>query len=277
MSTSLPLQHDSGIEWQVEDGIGRLVLNDPEHANTIGYAQSKAWPRAFSAVVDASPRVIVISARGRIFCAGGDIAGMTANADKLSPYIAETLEPLHAGFVKLASAPCPVVSIINGPIGGAGIGMALCADFVLASTTLRLRAGYPAIGLSPDLGASYFLARRVGAMQAQRWLMTNTVVTAGECLAAGAVDELHTPEALDAAAAELVDRLRHAAPASMAAIKQLCASAGRLDLAAHIELEKSLLSSCAATVDAREGVTAFIEKRSPRFTGEQARTPPLHD
>ncbi len=268
MTTTLPVQSDSGIQWQVAHGIGRVLLDRPEQANTIGYAQSKAWPRAFEQVVDAGPRVIVISALGRMFCAGGDIQGMVANAASLATYIAETLEPLHRGFIQLASAECPVVTVVQGPIGGAGIGLALCADFVLASTTLKLRAGYPGIGLSPDLGASYFLARRVGAIKALRWLMTNDAITATECLAAGAVDELHAPGALEAAAEQLVTRLHNAAPKSLAAIKQLCRNAGGQDLTAHIEMEKQWLLACAGTRDAREGVAAFVEKRAPIFNAE---------
>ena len=264
MSLDVPLQQDGGIEWQVADGVARLTLCRPEAGNTIGYAQSKAWPRAFQGVVDAQPRVIVLAAQGRLFCAGGDITGMAANAESLGPYIESTLEPLHAGLVALGNAPCPIVSVVQGPIGGAGIGLALLGDVVLASTTLKLRAGYPGIGLSPDLGASFFLVRRVGAVRAQRWLLGNTVVTAEECLAAGAVDELHAPEALTAAAEKWVDYFRQAAPASMAAIKRLC---GGGDLATHVELEKALLLACARTADAREGVQAFLDKRSARFEG----------
>ena len=267
MSASLPCQREAGLEWRMDDGVARLTLVAPADANTIGYAQSKAWPAAFEAVVAARPRVIVLAAEGRLFCAGGAIQHMAANADALGPYIASTLEPLHQGFITLASAPCPLVSVVQGPIGGAGIGLALMADLVLASTTLKLRAGYPAIGLSPDLGASYFLIRRVGVARAQRWLLGNAVVAAEDCLAAGAVDELHAPEALAAAAERWVDYFRQAAPASMAAIKQLCRGVAGRDLAQHIELEKQLLQACAETADAREGVQAFLAKRSADFQG----------
>ena len=90
------------------------------------------------------------------------------------------------------------------------------ADVVIASSQMKLRTGYAAIGLSPDVGASYFLARRVGAMRAQRWLMLSTPISAEECLQAGAVDALYAPDALPQAADEWIQRLLHAAPASMA-------------------------------------------------------------
>ena len=110
MSLEVAPQQDAGIAWQVSDGVARLTLARPDAANTIGYAESKAWPRAFQAVVEAEPRVIVLAAQGRLFCAGGDISGMVANAESLGPYIESTLEPLHEGLVTLASAPCPIVS-----------------------------------------------------------------------------------------------------------------------------------------------------------------------
>jgi 2-(1,2-epoxy-1,2-dihydrophenyl)acetyl-CoA isomerase len=152
-------------------------------------------------------------------------------------------------------------------VGGAGIGLALVGDFVLASTTFKLRTGYAAIGLAPDVGASWCLARRIGAVRATQWFMTSETKSAAQCLAAGAVDELHAPEALPAAADALVARLCAAAPASLAAIKRLCRDIDSRDLGAQLALERDCLAACAGTADAREGVRAFVEKRAPRFEG----------
>ena len=258
---------DSGIEWVLDDAVGRIVLDRPEQANALGLDAARGLVRAIDEVTGAAPRVIVIAARGPIFCAGGDIQEFVAQSERLSPLIAEVLELLLPAYLKLAGVGCPVVSVVNGPVGGAGIGLALVADFVLASTTMKLRTGYAAIGLAPDVGASYFLARRIGAVKAQRWLMTSDPVSAQACLAAGAVDELHAPGDLNAAAEALVQRLRRSAPRSLAAIKRLCREFGTLGLAEHVALERQLLEDCARTADAREGVRAFVEKRAPRFQG----------
>jgi 2-(1,2-epoxy-1,2-dihydrophenyl)acetyl-CoA isomerase len=166
-----------------------------------------------------------------------------------------------------------VVTVVGGPIGGAGIGLALCGDFVLASDTMKLRTGYSAIGLSPDVGASYFLARRVGVVRAQQWLMLSQSVDATRCLAAGAVDQIFPAHALEAAAQDLIDQLCQAAPASLAAIKKLTTQGPGLSLQEHLLLEQKLLKACASTSDAREGIAAFVQKRAATFQGQPGPDP----
>lgn len=256
-----------GIEWLVQDGVGHLTLARPEKANALDFPAALALVQAIDELTTARPSVIVIGARGPIFCAGGDIQSFVAAGSQLEQLVSEILEPLLPAYLQLANAPCPVLSVISGPLGGAGIGLGLVGDVVIASSQMKLRTGYAAIGLSPDVGASYFLARRVGAMRAQRWLMLSTPISAEECLQAGAVDALHTPDTLEDAARQWTERLRVLAPASIAAIKQLTGNFGQIPLDAHLDLERRLLQGCARTEDALEGVSAFMEKRTPHFKG----------
>lgn len=258
---------DNGIEWSIEDEVGRIVLDCPDRANALGRARAAALCRAIDAVTVAAPRVIVIAARGPIFCGGGDIREFASAGDRLDDLVREILGSLLPAYLKLATQPAPVVAAVRGPVGGAGIGLALAGDFVLASPGMKLRTGYAAIGLSPDVGASYFLARRVGAVRAQQLLMTSEPVDAERCLVIGAIDQLHAEADFDAAVEALVQRLRHSAPASLAAVKRLCGGAATRPLAEHLALERELLEGCARTADAREGISAFLTKRTPRFEG----------
>jgi 2-(1,2-epoxy-1,2-dihydrophenyl)acetyl-CoA isomerase len=258
----------SGIEWSADPEVGRIVLNRPEHHNALGIASAQALGRAIDEVVAGRPRVIVVQARGPIFCAGGDISEFSRAGPRLPELVDSILNVLLPAYLKLAKSLCPVVTVVNGPVGGAGVGLALCGDFVLASDTMKLRTGYAAIGLSPDVGASYFLARRVGIVRAQQWLMLSDAIDAEQCLAAGAVDRLYPAAELEAAAATLVERLRKSAPGSLSAIKRLSQEGAALSLQNYLALEQQLLQACARTANAAEGVAAFLAKREARFSGK---------
>lgn len=259
-------QQSEGIAWSVVDRIGRIVLRRSERANSISRAASHALVRAIDEVLDAKPRVVVLAAEGRVFCAGGDIEEFVQAGSSLDELVNDILVPLHPALHRLATGPAPVVSAVGGPVGGAGVGLALCADFVLATPSLKLRTGYAAIGLSPDLGSSFFLARRIGTVRARQWLMLSDTIDATQCLNFGAVDALHPQDELADAAESLVRRLAQGSPDTLASVKRLCDEAGTTSLADHLELERQLLRACAQGGNAREGVLAFTQRRAPQFT-----------
>lgn len=261
------MQQSDGVAWGVTESVGRIVLKRHEYANTLSHATSQALIQAINSVLDQQPRVVLLAAEGKIFCAGGDIAEFAAAGPALADLVDDILEPLHPALYRLATAPMPVISVLNGPIGGAGIGLALCADFVLAAQSVKLRTGYAALGLSPDLGASYFLARRVGAIRAQQWLMLSQTINAQDCLTHGVVDALYPENELTQAAEDLATRLSQSARASLTSIKTLCSGLPARDLHTHLQLEHQFLTACARRTDAQEGIHAFIERRAPRFTG----------
>lgn len=256
-----------GIAWGVQDAIGRIVLKRPERANAISLAGSHALVRAIDDVLEQKPRAVLLTGEGRVFCAGGDIDEFVAAGEGLPALVDRFLDVLHPALLRLARSPAPLVTALNGNVGGAGVGLALCGDFVLAARSMKLRTGYAAIGLSPDAGASYFLARRVGSVRAQQWFMRSEAIDAQRCLDCGAVDELHDDPELPAAAEALVTRLAQGASASFAAIKTLCGGAPGRSIDDHFALEHRLLRERAGSADAREGVTAFAARRTPAFTG----------
>jgi len=257
------------VGWHVEDGVGHIVLNRPDAANALDSATALAFNNAVAQAVDGAGgtvRAVLLSARGKQFCAGGDINEFVARKNDLERLVRAMLDGLHPAMHALATLPVPVVSAVQGPTGGAGISLALCADLVLASTAMKLRGGYSAIGLSPDLGASYYLSRRAGTARAKNILMTNRSLSAQECLAWGLVDELHEVNELLPAANALARQLARGATTSFGGIKALCDSAFEHDLRAHLALEGAALARCAASAAGREGISAFVEKRAPDFS-----------
>lgn len=253
-----------GMAWEVAGGIGRIVLARPEQANSLTPAVARALAGAVDAVLAAGPRVVLLAAEGPIFCAGADLGEFAAAADPVA-FADDILTPLNPALLRLATAPVPVVAAVGGAVAGAGIGLALCADFVLGAASLKLRPAYAAIGLSPDAGASYFLARRVGPLRAQRWLMLGDTIGAEECLRHGAVDALHPDAELAGVAEALAAHLAASARAALAGIKTLCGGLPGRDMAEHLALEHRLVAACVRGANSREGVSAFLEKRPPRF------------
>lgn len=253
--------------WSVEDGIGRLTFNRPDHANSIGSASRDDMVEAVDRIAASAARVVVLSGEGKIFCAGGDIGEFLANKDRIEPLIGDVIGYVHATIQTLAKLPVPVISALNGPVGGAGIGYALCADFVLAADTVKLRGGYCGIGLSPDGGASYFLTRRVGAAKAKQIFMLNRPLSAADCLRLGIVDEVHPADQLGAAVDRLARELACGPAGSYARTKRLCDAAFANDLATHLDLEAALMRQSALSADFQEGIAAFRDKRAPRFAG----------
>jgi 2-(1,2-epoxy-1,2-dihydrophenyl)acetyl-CoA isomerase len=249
-------------------GIARIVIDRPNEHNTISAAAGAALAQAIDEVVAAAPRVVLLTGTGPVFCAGGDIGEFQAHAGALDALVDRILGVLHPAIARLAALPVPVVTALNGSVGGAGVGLALCGDFALAAASMKLRTGYAAIGLSPDAGASWFLARRVGALRARQLFFTSETLDAQRCLEAGIVDAVFANDRLLPEAEALCERLAAAAPGSLAAIKQLCDGAAQRALAEHLALEKSLLEERARSADAREGIAAFLARRAPVFRGD---------
>ena len=254
------------VLWEVRNGVGHIILNQPDQGNVI----STPMAHALTAVVQQASRAeigaVLISASGKQFCVGGDIREFVQNREQLPALIEELLSALNPVMQTLVTLPVPVISAIQGNIGGGGLGLGLCADLVLASSKVFLRGGYSAIGLSPDLGSSYYLSRRAGAERAKYLLMSNRPISAQDALRMGIFDELHEPEQLMPEAIKLAEELAAGATNALAHIKKLCDNAHGHVLAQHLQEEKLAITDCSRHANSREGVNAFLEKRPAAFT-----------
>jgi len=251
-----------------EDALACITLNRPECANVLDVAAGECLASRIEEVArDPSVRALLLRARGPQFCGGGDIAGMTASGEGLAQLLARHLPALHRAVLQLARLPVPVVSAVQGPLGGGGIGLALCADVVLAAESVKMRGGYTAIGLSPDVGTSWLLARRVGAARAKEILFTNRTFSAVECLQMGLFSQLWPDGELADRAQDLARLLARSATGALIRTKALVDGAASRTLAEQLALEQRWMVECAGGPDAIEGVQAFMQRRPPTFVG----------
>lgn len=252
------------VALELSRGAAVLTLNRGAEGNRLGTEMVAALDAATETLAAAPPRALLIRAEGRMFCVGGAINEFAASGD-FPAYLRDILPVGNRMIRRLAGLPCPVISALQGPVGGAGVALALAADFVLASPAMVLRAGYPALGLSSDFGASWFLTRLAGPQRATDILMTNRAVTADQALAWGLVGALHPAETLETEARALLARLAQGPTRALGRMKRLIAAAAEQDLAAQAEMEAELMLASAGEPDAAEGIAAFVARRPPVF------------
>lgn len=256
------------IKLETRDGVAVLTLNRPDAGNALNTAMGVAFAQAVDAIAgDSTVRAVLLTGSGKSFCVGGDIGDMRQHADTLPAMMEQGIPRLHQAVARLAALRCPLITAVNGPVGGGGIGLALCGDLVLGAQSMKLRGGYSAIGLSPDLGASWHLARRAGAAEAKRILFLNQLLDAAACLRLGLVDALHADQELADQAYSLARDLAAGATGSFGRIKDLIDGCSTRSFAQLLDLEARYMVASAGSEDAREGVRAFMGKRAPSFRG----------
>ncbi len=256
----------SPLKLEIDQSLAVITLNTPERANVLDLRMAHAFAAAVQAIAgDASVRAVLLTAEGRQFCAGGDIRAFADASRPLHDILQEVLDPMHEAMKMLTLLPLPVVCAVNGPVGGGGIGLALCGDVVLAADSMKLRGGYSAIGLTPDVGSSWFVTHRAGAAKAKEIFLTNRAFTSAECRDIGLVDQVFPDHDLPHQARKLALQLARGPQQAQARIKALIEAAQDHGLHAHLAMEREAMLDSGATDDAREGISAFIEKRPPEF------------
>jgi|SRR5690625_1709560 len=252
---------------KIHERIATISLNRPHAANALDKETLLLLAQIFDNVAkNDDVAVVLIHGTGNTFCAGGDIRMFAEHdAEELSLLLDEVLVPLHKGIVALFNANKVIVSAVNGPVGGGGIGLALCADYVLAADTIKLRCGYSAIGLSPDAGSSWFLTRRTGPVRAKQLLLDNTALDAQACVDYGIVDQVYPYDELMPQAQALAVKLAQGPRKPVQRIVSLINNFSQRSLEEQLELERQYMVASGSEPAAQEGVKAFIEKRAPKF------------
>lgn len=257
------------LRLEFDAGVARLILTNPERGNPIDGRFCAEFCEA-AIILSERPdvRAILISAEGRSFSFGGDIADFSQNLDQLPHMIKRWTTDLHSGIARLQRLDAPIVAAVHGVCAGGMAAIVAGADIIVAASDVRFVAAYAGIGYSCDAGSSIMFTRRMGQARARRYLLLNETLAAEEALQCGLVDIIAAPEALQEKAAEIAAKLAQGPTKAFGATRRLLLSAYDQPLETQLELEAQTLAAITSTADAREGLTAFSEKRKPQFIGK---------
>ncbi|MFJ8664435.1 enoyl-CoA hydratase/isomerase family protein [Streptomyces sp. NPDC093600] len=220
------------------------------------------------ASADPGVRAVVLTATGRGFCAGADLRGTSAAGERVPGDVARTIR-LGAQRLIGAVLDCekPVIAAVNGTAAGLGAHLAFACDLVLAAEPARFIEVFVRRGLVPDGGGAYLLPRLVGPQRAKELMFFGDALPAADALALGLVNRVVVAEELEQSAREWAERLARGPTRALALTKQLVNASLDADRASAFAAEAAAQEINMATRDAKEGVAAFVERRTPRYEG----------
>jgi enoyl-CoA hydratase/carnithine racemase len=255
------------VEDSLQGGVSILRMNMPERRNALSVEMREALLAALErCLADDRCQAVVLSGSGGNFCAGGDLKSERPADSAVARTLRHKLSRLQALVRAIAGAGKPVVAAVDGLALGAGMSLALACDVVVASQDSRFGAVFGKVGLTPDAGLFYTLARRVGGARAQNLMLSARLVDAPQALAIGLVDAVVESTTLQERACAEAQALARIAPLAFAAIKAVGHS-GCSSLEQAFAHEMQLLPLLGLTDDNREARQAFAQKRPPVFRG----------
>ncbi len=260
--------NDEPLLVTIDGSVATLTLNRPAVGNAIDLPLAQALMRAaIRCDQDDSIRCVVLTGAGRLFCAGGDLSSFASAGDQVSAFLSELAGTLHIAISRLQRMEKPLLVLVNGPAAGAGLSLSLIGDIVIAARSAHFTAAYGSVGLSPDGGMSWLLPRLIGLRRAQEMIIANRRVSAEEGAAIGLITRMVEDADLSSAGAEARLTLTSAATRAVGAARNLLLDSFDGPLEAHLDRETRRIASSGATRDCREGVSAYLARRRPDFTG----------
>jgi 2-(1,2-epoxy-1,2-dihydrophenyl)acetyl-CoA isomerase len=253
------------LRLEIRESVAFLTFARPTAANTIHLAFGREFlAAAFAIESNRAVRAVVLSGEGKHFCLGGDLRAMVTADMDVQSYLSELTTNLHAGMALLARMDAPVVAAVNGTAAGAGLGLVLAADIAIASRSAKFAPAYTGVALTPDAGCTFMLPRVIGYKRAMELLLTNRILSADQALAWGLINDIVDEESLASKAAELATQLATGPVGAFGAVKRLMLES-EPGLEAQQGRESRSIAARGSTAEGREGISAFLEKRPPRY------------
>jgi 2-(1,2-epoxy-1,2-dihydrophenyl)acetyl-CoA isomerase len=256
----------SFLNFTIEAGVATLTLNRPDVFNSVNKPLALALQQHLrDCQQNPEVRAVLLTGTGKAFCAGQDLAEITGPD---SPEVAEIVEKHYNPIVQLIrELEKPVVAAVNGVAAGAGANLALACDIVVAKESASFIQAFSKIGLIPDSGGTYFLPRLIGLQRASALMFTGDKVSAQEAVQMGMIYKVFSDESFETEVAALVSKLAAMPTKGLAYTKQLLNVTFGNDLTQQLRAEADYQLRAGHTTDYKEGVSAFLEKRKPTFTG----------
>jgi methylglutaconyl-CoA hydratase len=256
---TLHLAHDAGI--------ATITLNRPEKRNAISYELIEELLAALDEVATSSSLVLILTGAGKAFCSGMDLENLKALLDRSPGQSLKDSEIMARLFRTLYDFPRPTIAAVNGAAIAGGCGLATLCDFTLGVPEAKFGYTEVRIGFVPAI-VSTFLLRQVGEKHARELLLTGKLIGAEEAHRIGLINEIVPAAKLIDRAQELAAQLMENSPASLVCTKRLLSDHARQDLDRQIESAVRENAAIRATSDFREGVSSFLEKRKPHWSGK---------
>lgn len=248
---------------EADGDVWRITLDRPETGNALDPAMAKGLAAAFADRPEET-RAVLLLGNGPRFCVGGDVRSF-ADAEDPGAFVGQLAHDWHQVIRTMLYCPVPVIAGVQGAVAGAAVGLMGACDLVVCARSTKIRPAYGAIGLSPDGGTSWALARSLGAPRALDLMLTNGSLTAAEAHLSGLVARLVEDEDVHETAIAVAREIANGPVRALVRTRALVRRAATRTLEEQLDDEARLIADSAADPEGREGVRAFVEKRSPDF------------
>lgn len=256
------------VLYEAKGAVAHITLNRPEQMNAMNLELIDGLAAAMEKARDPEVRAVVLQANGRCFCAGGDIRAFNRFIDEGTTIPTAMPDRLHEMVETMRNLEKPILASVQGPAAGAGAPLALACDLVVAAEEAIFNFAYARIGLTPDGSSTYFLPRHVGMKKAAEIFMMIPTYTAKEAMELGLVNWVVPGAELVSKTEDIAKQLSEGPTAAFGRLKTLMNATYDNTLRDQLALETRMICDSSTTADFREGIKAFLGKKTPQFTGK---------
>jgi len=258
------------LRFDVDGSVGTITMNQPKRRNALSPAMTGGLKEVLRSIqFDSGLRALILTGTEGVFCAGGDLQNLNADAERNTAEDRMRFYRHHEWFQIFANLEFPVIAAIDGAAYGAGFSLALGADFILCSERARLCCVFPRIGLVPDIGAFHTLPRIVGLQKAKEIMFTGRPIDAEEAQSLGIAMSVHPADELAGAARSLAERLCKASTPALGATKRILNQSFDVDARALIEMEAGAQTMALSSAYHRDAIQRFLDKRPLEYDWER--------